>query len=149
MWPETLFTICSYGVLPVWLLLIVAPRWRATGWIAGSAVVSFGLAVLYAGIMVATWDDTEGDMTSLSGVQQLFADPRVVLVGWLHYLAFDLFIGTWEVYDSQRLGLAHWRVVPCLLLTLLLGPIGLALYLVQRWALGAWHIGSGVERSAA
>jgi hypothetical protein len=68
----------------------------------------------------------------LQQVAALFSVPAALLAGWIHYLAFDLFIGSWEVRDSQRLKISHWLVVPCLVLTFLFGPIGLALYLLLR-----------------
>jgi hypothetical protein len=58
----------------------------------------------------------------------------MLLAGWIHYLAFDLFIGSWEVRDAQRLGLNHLLVIPCLALTFLFGPIGLMLYFLIRLA---------------
>ena len=62
----------------------------------------------------------------------MFSNPYVLAAGWIHYLAFDLFVGAWEVYDSQKNGLPHRLVIPCLVLTLMLGPAGLALYLGLR-----------------
>ena len=62
----------------------------------------------------------------------LFTDPYLVTVGWIHYLAFDLFVGCWEVNDSRKQGISHWFVIPCLLLTFLLGPTGLVLYFLIR-----------------
>jgi hypothetical protein len=55
-----------------------------------------------------------------------------LLAGWTHYLAFDLFIGGWEVRDAQRRGISHLLVVPALILTFLVGPAGLLLYLAIR-----------------
>ena len=54
------------------------------------------------------------------------------MAGWIHYLAFDLFIGAWEVRDARRLGVPHMVVVPCLFFTLMAGPVGLALYFAMR-----------------
>ncbi len=56
----------------------------------------------------------------------------MLLAGWLHYLAFDLFVGAWEVRDASTHGVPHVLVVPCLLLTFLLGPIGLLAYHAVR-----------------
>jgi hypothetical protein len=56
-------------------------------------------------------------------------------MGWVHYLAFDLFVGSWQLRDAKRLDIAHVQLIPCLLLTLLLGPIGLVCYFALRWAL--------------
>jgi hypothetical protein len=62
-------------------------------------------------------------------VRALFENPWLLLAGWTHYLAFDLFIGGWEVRDAQRRGIPHLLVVPALVLTFLFGPAGLLLYL--------------------
>jgi len=50
----------------------------------------------------------------------------------VHFLAFDLFVGSWEVQDAQRHNIPHWMVVPCLVFTWLFGPVGLVLYLSLR-----------------
>jgi sorbitol-specific phosphotransferase system component IIC len=52
-----------------------------------------------------------------------------------HYLAFDLFTGAWEARDAVRLGISRWAVLPCLVLTFLFGPMGLALYLLVKLAM--------------
>ena len=65
----------------------------------------------------------------------MFQSHGVLVAGWIHYLAFDLFIGAWEVRDAQANRVPHLLVVPCLLLTFMLGPAGLLLYLVLRAAL--------------
>ncbi len=74
-------------------------------------------------------------MTSLGGVMALFSSPHIMLVGWVHYLVFDLFVGAWEVRDARRRSIHHGMVVPCLFLTLMVGPVGLLAYLVLRWTL--------------
>jgi hypothetical protein len=63
---------------------------------------------------------------------RLFTQPGIALAGWIHYLAFDLFVGAWEVRDASRHGVPHRVVVPCLVLTFLLGPSGLLAYLALR-----------------
>ncbi len=65
----------------------------------------------------------------------LFEEPEAVMAGWIHYLVFDLFIGAWEVRDARRLKIPHLAVVPCLVLTFMLGPVGLLLYLILRWSM--------------
>jgi hypothetical protein len=87
-------------------------------------------------LIVQHFGRSDGGFGSLAEVTRLFANPAMLLAGWLHYLAFDLFLGAWEVRDAQRHGVPHLLVVPCLLLTFLLGPIGLLSYMVirMRWA---------------
>ena len=61
-----------------------------------------------------------------------FETPGLLLAGWLHYLAFDLFVGAWEVRTARAEGIPHLLVVPALILTFLFGPAGLLLFLVLR-----------------
>jgi hypothetical protein len=133
---ELIFSIASNAVLPAWILLAVAPGWKGTQWIVHSAAFSLAIAALYAVILVPAMSGAEGNMLTLAGVQQLFSNPLAALAGWLHYLAFDLFIGAWEVRNARRLAIPHWQVLPCLFFTLMLGPVGLFAYFVVRWAHG-------------
>ncbi len=133
---ELIFSIASNAVLPAWILLAVAPGWKGTQWIVHSAAFSLAIAALYAVVLVPAMSGAEGNMLTLAGVQQLFSNPLAALAGWLHYLAFDLFIGAWEVRNARRLAIPHWQVLPCLFFTLMLGPVGLFAYFVVRWAHG-------------
>ena len=63
-----------------------------------------------------------------------FQKRELLLAGWIHYLCFDLFIGAWEVRDSQANGIPHLVVIPCLIMTFMLGPIGLLFYFAIRTA---------------
>lgn len=69
---------------------------------------------------------------SVDGIASLFTDRRALLLGWVHYLAFDLWVASWEMEEGRRLGLTHWLVAPCVLLTIMLGPLGLLLFLAIR-----------------
>jgi hypothetical protein len=131
---DQLFQIASTLVLPGWLLLILAPRWRYTMPVAAVGLPLL-LAVLYAVLIGQHWGEGEGGFGTLDEVTKLFANRYVLLGGWIHYLAFDLFIGAWEVRDAQKHQLPHLAVVPCLLLTFMFGPAGLLLYFVLRFGL--------------
>ena len=135
---ERLFALANAAVMPAWLLLAVAPRWIWTQRLVHSALYPLALGAAYAFGFFATGafgagSEGAGDVGSLAGIAAAFADPRVLLVGWLHYLCFDLFVGAWEARDAQRHGISHWLLVPCLFLTLMAGPLGLLLYLAIRF----------------
>ncbi len=95
------------------------------------------LALGYFALFIAAPDGLRGLIAdySLAGIGALFTDPRAVLIGWIHYLAFDLWVGAWEAEEGRRLGLSHWLVAPCLFLTFMLGPLGLLAFLGLR----AWR----------
>jgi hypothetical protein len=131
MTAEQLFSILNLTTMAAWVLLVCLPRVRWTATLLPVAVPSL-LAVVYVALVAATLGRSEGGFSSLAGVKALFDNPWMLLAGWTHYLAFDLFIGGWEVRDAQRHGVAHLLIVPALVLTFLFGPAGLLLYLVTR-----------------
>lgn len=132
MSPETLFSICSMLVVPGWLLLVFAPRWKWSARIIAGVLIPLLLGLVYLYLVVTHFGESGGGFGSLAEVSKLFQNPYNLLAGWVHYLAFDLFVGSWEVRDAERLGIHHLLVVPCLVLTFLLGPIGLLLYFALR-----------------
>ena len=95
-----------------------------------------GLAVLYATLILPRFAGSDGGYDSLAAVQRLFADPWLLVAGWVHYLAFDLLTGVWESRDAATRGIPHWMVVACLLMTFMFGPVGWLLYLGVRQARG-------------
>lgn len=136
MTPETAFAIANTGILPAWLLLAFAPRWRVTealvhgGWYIAAYCLLYSALLFYA---LGFTPPVEGaSFNSLAGVMALFSSPLGVLIGWVHYLAFDLFVGAWEARDARRRGVPHWLLLPCLFFTLMFGPFGLLIYLAVR-----------------
>ena len=133
---STVFDYAGNVTMLGWLLLILVPYWKYTRPIVQYAVIPFLLSCLYAYLLFFV--PSEGgsmDLSSfgsLEGVMELFTDPKSVLIGWVHYLAFDLFIGTWEVGDAIKRGINRWFVLPCLLCTFMLGPVGLVIYFMLR-----------------
>jgi hypothetical protein len=146
MSPERIFSLCGALVLPGWLLLVFLPRWRWTARLVCPVLIPLPLAILYLWIVATTFVQTEGGFGSLAEVSLLFRNEWALLAGWIHYLAFDLFIGSWEVRDARRVGLHHLLVVPCLVLTFLFGPVGLLLYFILRASLRRRLIIGGDER---
>ena len=131
---ETLYIICNAAVLPGWLLLIFAPRWKWTTSLVTSVLIPSLLGLVYFVLIVTHIPVllSAGSYLHLADVAKLFTNPYCLLAGWVHYLAFDLVVGSWQVRDARRVGLPHWAVVPCLLLSCLLGPTGLVCYVLLR-----------------
>ncbi len=129
---ESLFSLAGMLVLPGWALLVFLPRWKFSATLVSAVVIPALLGMLYAWLIAMHFGNSEGGFGSLAEVRALFSNEFLLLAGWIHYLAFDLFIGSWEVRDSQRTGVHHLAVIPCLLFTFLLGPVGLLLYLAIR-----------------
>jgi hypothetical protein len=131
MTPEQLFSILNLVTMVAWLPLVLLPRQRwAT--VVVPVVVPLLLGVVYVTLVAVGMPQSDGGFSTLPAVSALFDDPWMLLAGWVHYLAFDLFIGGWEVRDAQQRGIPHLLVVPSLILTFLFGPAGLLLYLAIR-----------------
>ena len=126
-----LFSLLNLVAMAGWILLAVFPRRPALVNVAGRVIPAV-LAVVYVVVIAVNWRGSDGGFASLPDVATLFANPWLLLAGWTHYLAFDLFVGSWEVRDSHDRAIPHLLVVPCLLLTFLFGPAGWLLYLGLR-----------------
>lgn len=135
MTADTLFSIANTTALLAWLVLMAFQKRRwAADVVAIAAVVLF--ASIYVVLIAAQWLHSEGSFGSLDGVAALFSNRWLLLAGWVHYLAFDLLVGRWEVQDAARLGLSPWLVAPVLVLTFMFGPAGWLAYMGVRAALG-------------
>jgi hypothetical protein len=146
MLAETLFAIVNPAALMGWVALVAAPLApRAidlcAGWLLPGA-----LSLVYAVLMLVHFADAPGGFGTLAEVQALFTDADVALAGWIHFLAFDLFIGAWIVRDARRRGIAHWMVLPILPFAFMLGPAGLLAYMGLRLIRGL-RFASGGESS--
>lgn len=129
-----LFDLCSKFVLLPWIMLAVLPGWSWTHKLIFHAWIPMLLGAAYLFAFWQAWPFPEnGGFGSPAEVIASFQNPWLATAGWIHYLAFDLFIGAWEVRDAQRHRLNHWLIIPCLFLTLMAGPVGLLLYFIIRW----------------
>jgi hypothetical protein len=128
---ERIFSLAGMVVLPCWILLAVAPKWKWAQRLA-TFVAPLLIASVYAWLLLGHSPAKGAGFSSLAQVGVLFSSPYALLAGWIHYLAFDLFTGAWEARDAARLGISRWIVLPCLVLTFLFGPLGLALYLLVK-----------------
>lgn len=133
---EQIFSIANMLAIVGWLLILVLPRWKFTRLIVLSGTIPLLLSVAYLVLIVLFFGKAEGGFDSLGNVMKLFTNEWAVLAGWIHYLAFDLYVGSWEVRDAQRRGISHFLVIPCLVLTFLFGPIGFLLYSILRFFAG-------------
>lgn len=140
MSPAAGFTLANTFALLGWLLLaagLFSPAgqaWRGRLLALGGRVWPLVLSAGYALALVAYWGSVSGGgFGSLAGVATLFSAPGLLLAGWIHYLAFDLFVGRWIVDDGAARSVSRWLLLPCLVLTFLFGPVGLLAY----WALRA------------
>lgn len=130
-WPAV-FAATNGLSLAAWAILIVGPRGPRTA--AVILYVGVGLLCLAYTVMFAAQIESvfQGDLTGIEGIRTLFAQDGGLVLGWTHYLAFDLFIGQWIAKDADQKTFSRLAQAPVLLLTLLAGPIGLLAWLIIR-----------------
>ena len=128
---EGVFSACNLLAMVGWILLLTVPRRRTAMAIAGTAI-PLTLAAIYLVLIVSHVRESSGGFSSLDAVAQLFANHWLLLAGWVHYLAFDLFIGAWETRDAMARRVPRLLLAPCLVMTFMLGPIGLLGYHLAR-----------------
>ncbi|MDQ3074527.1 MAG: ABA4-like family protein [Pseudomonadota bacterium] len=139
-----LFGFTNVVALAGWLMLAVLPRGpRAMALIlyACVAILCLVYAVLFVLLFAKLVDPGtvegaggQGSFSSIAGIRGLFASDGGIVIGWTHYLAFDLFVGLWIAKDADHKGFSRLFQLPFLLATLTAGPIGLLLWLITREA---------------
>ena len=133
---ETIFSATGVLAMIGWLGLVLLPRVDLVVRVIVRLVIPSLIAVVYVWLMASNQGQApaEGGFGSLAAVSALFSVDALLLAGWIHYLAFDLFVGSWEVEDARARGVPHLLVIPCLAATFMAGPAGLGLYLLVRGA---------------
>lgn len=137
MQPEDIFRISNMMAMAGWLALLSSPFLPKLADRISALAIPLLLAIAYAGLILAFWSGAAGGFDSLPNVMQLFTQPEIALAGWIHYLAFDLLIGAWEVRTARAERIPFLAVVPCLALTFLFGPAGFLAFSALRAARAA------------
>ncbi len=145
---ETVFSFSFLLVAPFWLMMIVLPHWSWTRRLMQSLLVVVPAAVLYALLVLPRLGEVFVEVVNptLAGIALLLGSPAGATIAWAHFLAFDLFVGRWVYLDGRKRTISAWLMAPVLFFTLMLGPIGLLVYLSIREIHG---LGSGNQTGAS
>ena len=135
---ETLYMWINLGVLPFWFILIVFPQSHLSRIFVTSIFPFFILSGVYIFILYKSFligYDFDGNFTlylGLSELSRLFEDHLYIMVFWTHFIAINLFIGGWITKDSQKFSINKVLLAIPLIITYLIGPIGIFLYWIIR-----------------
>ncbi len=129
---ELILKILNVPVLVGWLSMVLAPRSRFTRWLVESDVLPLGIGVLYLALVAPHLPGLLREFDTLEHIGAALQRPGLLLAAWIHYLAFDFMVGRVVLADSQRRGIPHLLVVPCLFLTFMFGPGGYLAYALVR-----------------
>ena len=126
---------------PWWLLMIFAPRSPLTRRFTNNYVIFIVLGVAYAVILAnaaislftsAAQGGPAVDFVSLDGLTRMLVNPAFVLIVWLHMITMDLIGGHWLYHEAMRLNAPQLVSSICILLTFLVGPFGLMVFVLWR-----------------
>lgn len=131
---DQVFSASGLLVMPLWLLMVFAPRWSVTIAIMRSPLVVLPAALLYAALVLPGILEVLPAVSrpELAPIAALLGTPTGATIAWVHFLAFDLFVGRWVYLDARERGISPWLVSPVLVVVLMVGPLGLATYLGLR-----------------
>lgn len=119
--------------LLTWLFILFLPNIKYTKRIVFGFTI-FLLSLVYAWMVFSTFKmDDFKEFSTLQGLMTLFQSEQAVLLGWIHYLAFDLMVGLYILDNGQKSNIKHVFLVPCFLFTFMFGPAGLLMYRIIRY----------------
>lgn len=139
---ETIFNYANLYAMLCWMVLAFAPnreRFITPLFYAGVGLLALAYAVLIIGLLAGMIDGGAGsgggapNLFTLAGVQALFDMQGGATIGWIHYLAFDLFVGIWVARNADRHGYLRIVQIPILFFVFMAGPLGLLMYLFLRF----------------
>ena len=129
-----LFSLTFAVAAPFWALMILLPRWSWTARIVGSPLIVLPAVLIYAVLVIPALGEVLPAVASptLNSVRELLGTADGAAAGWAHMIAFDLFVGRWSWLDARTRAVPALVMAPTLLLTIMLGPLGLLVYLLVR-----------------
>lgn len=130
--PDVVYSIVNTIALVAWIALSVAPyNARVQQGALGGVVVM--LAVLYAVLFIGSFNGAMmKELATLDGLMGLFSNKQALVLGWTHYLAFDLVAGIYIVRNAQTHEVSSRAIIPFLWLTFMAGPLGWLTYVIFR-----------------
>ena len=135
---ENIYLWANFGVLPFWLMLIAIPNSKFTLFFVNSVILPLILSATYAYIVYQAILSDESIFgafqlyLSIENLYTFFATESFLLIFWLHFIALNLFMGSWISRDSVKYNIPRGVVFFPLILVYFTGPLGLVLYWVIR-----------------
>lgn len=132
MTPTEVFSIANPTAMLMWILMVFLPHWKITRLLIDFKVFPIALSLIYVFYIIQSLQGNGMDFGSLQSVMALFTKEEAVLAGWVHYLAFDLLVGMWILDQNREHKINHLLIIPCLLGSFMLGPVGFLLFIILR-----------------
>ncbi|MEL6828774.1 MAG: ABA4-like family protein [Pseudomonadota bacterium] len=130
---ETLFSTVGLIAMSGWIALLLSPIKPKWSDLYAGLIAPLVLSAVYIWTVLMP-NTSGGGFGSFAEVSQLFTSPNAVMAGWIHFLAFDLFVGAWICRRARQEQISFWLVLPTLPLTLMYGPAGFLAFCGVRGA---------------
>ena len=138
---EILYYWVNLGVLPFWLILIFFSQSHICRYLVTSIFPIFVLSGAYVYMLYKSYlgsYDFDGNFDlylGIDNISDLFSDNTFLMMFWIHFISINLFTGGWIVRDSQKLAINKIAIIVPLLITYLIGPLGIFIY----WLIRIFH----------
>jgi len=135
---ENIYLWSNFLVLPFWLMLIFIPNYRITQILINSIILPlfFSAAYIYVAYQIILSNESIGNFFNLyidlENLYALFSIDGFLIIFWLHFLAINLFMGSWVSRDSVKYNIPRIILLLSLILVYFSGPVGLVLYWIFR-----------------
>ena len=135
---EILYFWVNLGVLPFWLILIFFPSSNINKFFVTSILPILLLSGAYMFALYKSYLNTYDFINnfelylSISNLSNLFSNNLFLILFWIHFVSINLFVGGWMVRDSQKLVMNKILVAFPLIITYLIGPLGVFIYWLIR-----------------
>ena len=135
---EILYFWVNLGVLPFWLILIFFPSSNINKFFVTSILQILLLSGAYIFALYKSYLNSYDFISnfelylSMSNLSNLFSNNLFLILFWIHFVSINLFIGGWMVRDSQKLLINKILVSFPLIITYLIGPLGVFIYWLIR-----------------
>jgi hypothetical protein len=135
---EMIYLWLNLGVLPFWLILIIFPQSQISKVFITSIFPIFILSLVYFYLLYIAYLSGYNFLQNfklylgLNEISNLFENQSFLILFWVHFLAINLFCGGWIVKDSQMFGINKFLMSLPLVITYLIGPIGIFIYWLIR-----------------
>ena len=135
---EMLYFWVNLGVLPFWVILVFFPQSYLSKYFVTSIFPIFILSGAYILVLYKSYLNTynfEGNFNlylGINNISELFSDKNFLIMFWIHFISINLFTGGWIVKDSQKFLINKILVGIPLIVTYLIGPLGLFIYWLIR-----------------
>lgn len=135
---EMLYYWVNLGVLPFWFILIFFPQSHLSRYFATSIfpilLLSIGYIFIFYKSFLNSYDflDNFNLYLGIGDLSNLFSDSSFLMMFWIHFVSINLFVGGWIVKDAQKFFINKFLLAVPLIITYLIGPVGLIIYWIIR-----------------